>query len=97
MADVLKLDTDVLDSLHRSMDQISQVIGNAVNLAKHTESLTGSGELNGRPHDFEHDWEATRNDMMEGISRFSGMVTTVAESFEEVESKLVAALDGSGL
>lgn len=96
MADVLKLDPDVLDSLHRSMDQISQVIGDAVDLAKRTESLTGSGELNGRLHDFEHDWESTRNDMMEGISRFSGMVMTVAESFEQLESKLVDALQGGG-
>lgn len=95
MADVLKLDPDVLDSLHRSMDQISTVIGDAVNFAKHTESLTGSGELNARLHEFEHDWESTRNDMMEGISRFTGMVMTVAESFEQLESKLVDALQSA--
>jgi hypothetical protein len=96
VADVLKLDPDVLDSLRRSMDQISEVIGNAVNLARHTESLTGSGELNGKLHDFEHDWESSRNDMMQGIARFSGMVTTVSETFEQLESKLVDALQGGG-
>jgi hypothetical protein len=92
VAEVLKLDPEVLDALHRSMDQISSVIGNAVNLAKHTESLTGDGVLNGKLHDFEHDWESTRNDMMQDIAKFSGMVSTVAESFEQLEAKLVDAL-----
>jgi hypothetical protein len=92
VAEVLRLDPEVLDALHRSMDQITSVIGNAVNLAKHTESLTGDGELNARLHDFEHDWESTRNDMMQDIARFSGMVSTVAESFEQLEAKLVDAL-----
>jgi hypothetical protein len=92
VADVLRLDTGVLDALHRSMDQISRVLGDAVNLTKHTESLTGDGELNGRLHDFEHDWESTRNDMMQSIAQFSGMVSTVAESFEQLEQQLVSAL-----
>jgi uncharacterized membrane-anchored protein YhcB (DUF1043 family) len=92
VGDVLKLDTDVLDSLHRSMDQIRDVIGNAVNLAKHTENATGDGTLNARLHDFEHDWESNRNDMMETIAKFAGMVETVTESFEQLEQKLADAL-----
>jgi hypothetical protein len=94
MGEVLKLDTEVLDSLERSMDQIRDVIGNAVNLTRHTISVCGDGTLGARLHDFEHEWESNRNDMMETISKFAGMVSTVTESFEQLEAKLTDALRG---
>jgi hypothetical protein len=94
MSGGLKLDTEVLDSLQRSMDQIRDVIGNAVNLANHTISVCGDGTLGARLRDFEHEWESNRNDMMDTIAKFAGMVSTVTESFEQLEEKLTEALRG---
>jgi ABC-type transporter Mla subunit MlaD len=89
----LKLDTGLLDELDRSMATITDVLRNATALSRSTAGACGHRDLTDAVREFADDWEDTREDMLDTITSFSGMVHGVTDAFDQLESNLMNVLN----
>ncbi|WP_382310034.1 hypothetical protein [Herbiconiux sp. UC225_62] len=93
MAGVLKVDTDTLRELDSSLRLIVTTLDTAGGMSRSTADACGDGDLAGVLIDFADDWEDTREDMLDAVRSISDAVHMISSAFDEVDGKLLEALE----
>jgi len=93
MAGVLKVDTDTLRDLDSSLRLIVDTLDSAGGMSRSTADACGDGDLAGVLIDFADDWEDTREDMLDAVRSISDAVHMISSAFDEVDGKLLDALE----
>lgn len=90
----LELDTAVLDECGRSLRHVQQELQHAQTIADNYAATIGHSRLADRLRDFAGNWDDTRGEMLESIKGLGDAARGIADSFEDIEKHLVAALEG---
>lgn len=90
----LELDTTALDECGRSLRLVQQELEHAQSIADNYAATVGHGGLADRLHDFAGNWDDTRDEMLGSIKGLGDAARGIGKSFEEIETHLVAALEG---
>jgi hypothetical protein len=91
MADLV-VDTDTLRELDSSLRLIVNTLDSAGGMSHSTADACGDGDLAGVLIDFADDWEDTREDMLDAVRSISDAVHMISSAFDEVDGKLLEAL-----
>jgi hypothetical protein len=90
----LELDTTVLDECGQSLRLVEQELEHAQTIADNYAATIGHPKLADRLHDFAGNWDDTRDEMLDSIKGLGDAARGIGKSFEDIETHLVAALEG---
>lgn len=89
----LSINMEQLRTLSDDLKVISSELENADGNAQAAADATGQDALRDRVNEFSDKWEIKRGDMLENVKKLSGIITQVAEAFDEVDTGLAKALE----
>jgi hypothetical protein len=90
----LELDTAALDECGRSLRLVQQELQHAQAIADDYAATVGHSRLADRLHDFAGNWDDTRDEMLDSITGLGDAARGIGNAFEDIETHLVAALEG---
>jgi len=93
MAD-LELDTTALREAGNSLRLVQQELDHAQTIADNYAATIGHPDLADRLRDFAGNWDDTRDELLESIKSLGDSARGIADSFEQIETELVRALEG---
>jgi hypothetical protein len=93
MAD-LQVDTATLRAAGSSLRSVHQEFGSAAEAARPDRDVVAHPALRRRLEEFADTWDDRRDEMTRSIEVLSKAAEVAAEAYDNVESELVAALEG---
>ncbi|GAB2500803.1 hypothetical protein GCM10027063_45490 [Promicromonospora xylanilytica] len=89
----LSIDMNQLLTLSEDLKSITSELENADGNAQGVADATGHDELRDRVNEFADKWEIKRGEMLENVKKLSGIISQIAEAFDEVDTGLAKALE----
>lgn len=89
----LSIDMDQLRTLKDDLKAISSELEDADSNAEAAAKATGHDDLRDRVNDFADKWEIKRGEMLTNVKKLSGIITQIAEAFDQVDAGLAKALE----
>lgn len=89
----LSLDMNQLTVLKNDLKAITSELENADGNAQAAADATGHDELRDRVNEFADKWEIKRNEMLENVKKLSGIITSIVDTFTQVDTELGKALE----
>lgn len=90
----LVLDTEQLQQLGADLRLVGEEFKHANNRSDDVADDVGHEGLGDAIREFAHNWDDKREKMLEDISKLSEAAIATGEAFEELETELVATLEG---
>lgn len=93
MAD-LKIDLTQLDELRVSLTEIATRFDSADQFSDDVATAVGElGALQGKAHEFAHNWNDTRESLAKNLRTLADAATTIHDTFVEIDSQLASQAD----
>jgi len=89
----LSIDMDQLTTLRDDLKSITSELENADGNAQAAADATGHDELRDRVNEFADKWEIKRGEMLENVKKLSGIITSIVDTFKEIDQGLGKALE----
>lgn len=89
----LSIDMDQLTTLKEDLKAITSELENADGNAQDAADATGHDELRDRVNEFADKWEIKRGEMLENVKKLSGIITTIVDTFTQIDTDLGKALE----
>lgn len=89
----LSIDMDQLTALRDDLKSITSELENADGNAQAAADATGHDELRDRVNEFADKWEIKRGEMLENVKKLSGIITSIVDTFKEIDAGLGKALE----
>jgi hypothetical protein len=89
----LSIDMDQLTTLKDDLKAITSELENADGNAQAAADATGHDELRDRVNEFADKWEIKRGEMLENVKKLSGIITSIVDTFKEIDAGLGKALE----
>ncbi|MEZ5214209.1 MAG: type VII secretion target [Microbacterium sp.] len=91
----LRIDTERVRSVGTGLARIAHEFENASVHSDQIAASVGHEGLADAVRSFAHAWDDTRSDMTESIKGLGEATTAIADTFEQADHELAAAMDGT--
>ncbi|PZU47566.1 MAG: hypothetical protein DI566_05375 [Microbacterium sp.] len=91
----LRIDTERVRAVGTGLARIAHEFENANVRSDQIAEATGHDGLADAVRSFAHSWDDTRSDMTESITGLGEATTAIADTFEQADQELAAAMDGT--